>query len=173
MATPDEIAERFRQSDFHDDTMPPTIRRAAASDAPDLSRLVGQYWAFESIDGHDLRGIESLLRDVLAAPDRAACWVADDNGDLTGYLFAVFVFSLEHGGLMAEVDEFFVVPGARGHGIGLALLQHAERALGRLGVVRLQLQVGVDNQHAREFYMDNGYARRSGFEIWDKPLSVV
>jgi GNAT superfamily N-acetyltransferase len=38
----------------------------------------------------------------------------------------VYVFSLEHLGLMAEIDEFFVLSSQRGRGIGAELLKAAE-----------------------------------------------
>jgi hypothetical protein len=37
--------------------------------------------------------------------------------------------------------------------------------------VRLQLQLGVENQRAQQFYSRCGFARRLGFELWDKPLA--
>ena len=58
-------------------------------------------------------------------------------------LFRSNVFSLEHGGLMAEIDEFFVLPGARGQGAGGQLLEAAELALRQRGCLRVQLQLGV------------------------------
>ena len=76
-------------------------------------------------------------------------WVAESGDELCGYLIAVCVLSLEHQGLMAEIDEFFVVAAARGTGVGAQLLQAAEAALAARGCVRLQLQLGVANARAR------------------------
>ena len=45
-------------------------------------------------------------------------WIACIKGQAVGYLLAVYVFSLEHLGLTAEIDEFFVLPSARGKGLG-------------------------------------------------------
>jgi len=39
-----------------------------------------------------------------------------------GYLLAVFTFSLEFGGICAEIDELFVLPRHRDLGAGAALL---------------------------------------------------
>jgi len=149
------------------------IRPAVVADSREIARLVYQYWDFESIDGFDPVRVEGVLREALAAPDRAMCWVAANNDRLMGYLFIVFFLSLEYGGLVAEVDEFFVQPDTRGRGIGVAMLRSAEEALRRLGVVRLQLQLAVENQRAREFYCRCGFARRLGFDLWEKPLSSV
>lgn len=47
-------------------------------------------------------------------------------GDGVGYLLCVHDFSLEHLGLTAEIDEFFVAPSRRGNGLGGKLLPAAE-----------------------------------------------
>ena len=148
------------------------IRTASPSDMPALVNLVEQYWSFEDIAGFDARRIESLLQAALFAEGRARCWLAEQAGEIGGYLLAVPVFSLEHGGMMAEIDEFFVIPAFRGQGIGAALLLKAETALRENGVRRLQLQLGSGNARARDFYAARGYGRRSGFELWDKALSL-
>jgi GNAT superfamily N-acetyltransferase len=149
----------------------PLIRSASSSDLPALVNLVRQYWQFENLPGFDALRAEHLLRAALFADGRARCWIAEAAGEVGGYLLAVLVFSLEHGGTMAEIDEFFLIPGFRGQGIGEALLTAAEEALRESGVMRLQLQLGAGNARAREFYSAHGFARRSGFDLWDKALT--
>jgi GNAT superfamily N-acetyltransferase len=151
----------------------PIIRTADPSDAALISELVAQYWAFEGIDGYSAKDVEALLAGALATPDRVLGWIAECNGVAIGYLLAVLMFSLEHRGVMAEVDELFVVPHARAAGVGAALVFEAERALSARGVVRMQLQLGVENARAHAFYARNGYAHRSGYDLWDKSLTVV
>jgi GNAT superfamily N-acetyltransferase len=149
----------------------PVIRAASPNDMPAVVNLVQQYWMFEDIPGFDARRVESLLRAALFADGRARCWLAEQAGEVGGYLLAVPVFSLEHGGTMAEIDEFFVTPGFRRRGIGAALLLTAESVLRESGVRRLQLQLGAGNAHARRFYGARGYGRRARFELWDKALT--
>jgi ribosomal protein S18 acetylase RimI-like enzyme len=146
------------------------IRLATVGDVAQLAALVERYWEFESIGGFDRPGIETLLGELLAEPQRGACWVAEIDGRLCGYLLAVFMFSLEHGGLMAEIDEIFVSPQMRYAGVGASMVATAERALAARGLVRLQLQLGVDNHGARRFYERHGFRRRAGYELLDKAL---
>lgn len=148
------------------------IRLAAVGDAAAIAALVERYWVFESIGGFDRQRIEALLRDLLSAPERGACWVAEAEGGVCGYLLAVFMFSLEHGGLMAEIDELFVSHDMRSAGVGAAMVAAAERELAGRGLVRLQLQLGVDNHGARRFYERLGLGRRAGYELFDKPLQA-
>jgi GNAT superfamily N-acetyltransferase len=140
------------------------------ADVTGVASLVQRYWEFESIDGFDGPRIEALLSGLLSRPQRGACWVAESEGRLQGYLLASFMFSLEHGGLMAEIDEVFVTQDMRSTGLGSLLVAQAERELARRGLVRLQLQLGVGNDRARAFYERRGFRRRAGYELLDKPL---
>jgi GNAT superfamily N-acetyltransferase len=149
-----------------------SIRPAIATDVPALAELVGQYWRFEEIGGFSRQDVEALLAELIATPDLGAGWVATRGARLCGYLIAMYVFSLEHGGLMAEIDEVFVLPGERTAGIGGRLLDVAEAALEQQGCVRIQLQLGAGNEAARAFYHRRGYKERSGYELLDKPLGA-
>jgi GNAT superfamily N-acetyltransferase len=146
------------------------IRPALTADIAGVTSLAEQYWKFESIHGFDRPRIETLLRQFLCEPDRGACWVAEAGGRLCGYLLAVYMFSLEHGGLMAEIDEVFVSEQERSMGIGALLVAQAERDLAIRGLVRLQLQLGVANARARAFYERLGFRRRAGYELLDKAV---
>ncbi len=148
------------------------IRRAELSDVADIAALVARYWEFERISGFERARTEKLLSALMSLPARGACWVAQRTGMVAGYLIAVYVFSLEHGGMMAEIDEFFVRPEFRGDGTGSALLVEMEREMRSAGLVRVQLQLGATNDRARGFYERHGYRRRSGYELFDKPLSA-
>jgi ribosomal protein S18 acetylase RimI-like enzyme len=147
------------------------IRLATQADIAKIAALVERYWQFESIDGFDRRQIESLLGSLLAAPTLGACWVSESEGRLSGYLVAVFMLSLEHGGLMAEIDEIFVLPEKRSAGLGALLVAQAEHDLAARGLLRLQLQLGVGNDRARLFYEKHGFRRRAGYELLDKALT--
>ena len=140
------------------------------ADVAGVSALAERYWDFESIAGFDRARIAALLSSLLSQPERGACWVAETEGRLCGYLLAVFMFSLEHGGLMAEIDEVFVTQDMRSAGLGSLLVKQAERELAKQGLVRLQLQLGVGNDRARLFYERHGFRRRAGYELLDKPL---
>ena len=148
------------------------IRPAASSDIPALLALVRRYWHFEGIEGFTALRMELVLQRLLGDPRLGLIWVAESEGQLQGYLIAVLVLSVEHQGVMAEIDEFFVMPEARTCGVGGRLLAAAETALAARGCVRLQLQLGVGNAGARAFYEHRGYSPRVGYELLEKPLAA-
>jgi ribosomal protein S18 acetylase RimI-like enzyme len=147
------------------------IRRARPGDIPQLLALIRRYWDFEGIGGFAALRIELVLKELLEGPAaRGAIWVADTQGTLAGYLIVVLAMSVEHQGLMGEIDEFFVLPEARARGTGTRLLTAAESELAQRGCVRLQLQLAVGNRRARAFYERLGFGTRPGYELLDKPL---
>jgi GNAT superfamily N-acetyltransferase len=154
-----------------------SVRAAIERDIPQLLALIRRYWEFEGIAGFEALRIELLLKQLIGPPSptaaaaRSGCvWVAETGGGLVGYLIAVTVLSFEHRGLMAEIDELFVVPEARARGLGRQLVTGVEQALAARGCVRLQLQLGVANTSARAFYGRLGFGPRAGYTLYDKRL---
>ena len=151
--------------------MSPEARPLTAREIPALLPLVEQYWLFEDIAGFEPARVGGELERACADPRLASGWIAFLRGEAVGYLLAVYVFSLEHLGLTAEIDEFFVLPSARGKGLGEALLRLAEAEFARRRCTNVSLQLGCGNDGARAFYRRQGYAERAGFELLDKMLA--
>jgi len=146
------------------------IRPVAAADIPVLVPLVEQYWIFEDIEGFDAARVGREIGTLLADPRLGSGWIARVKGQAVGYLLAVYVFSLEHLGLTAEIDEFFVVPAHRGLGLGHQILAIAEAQFRIEGCTNVSLQLGRSNEAARNFYRRHGFDDRAGYELVSKSL---
>jgi len=146
------------------------IRFADASDVPALTSLIERYWEFELIKGFDAARINTLLNELFRSPDRGQIWVAHLGGPSVGYLLAVYLFSLEHGGLMAEIDELFVVPEKRSLKIGSALPEAATAAMVQRGIRHVQLQLARNNSHGQRFYEQHGFEGISEYGLLHKSL---
>lgn len=146
----------------------PVIRLARPDDADNIDSLVERYWEFENIQGFESSRTLSLITHFLSHESLGKCWVAEIDGHLVGYLLVVYVFSLEHGGMMAEIDEFFMLAEHRSNGVGTELLREAEQAMAHAGLKRLQLQLKANNP-GRRFYEHMGFKAR-GYALMDKPL---
>ena len=94
-------------------------------------------------------------------------FVARDRGAVLGCV----AYQLQDDG-SAELKSMFVVPQARGRGIGRALLAAVEHALrGRVGMLRLE--TGVKQPDAIRLYESAGFRRRGPFGSYrDDPLSI-
>jgi ribosomal protein S18 acetylase RimI-like enzyme len=148
------------------------VSLAIAADAPRIARLVEHYWRFENIEGFDAEKIRKLLTTLISHPQLGAVWLATIGHSAVGYAIVSFMFSLEHGGMMAEIDELFVLPEARTHGVGAGLLVASENHLRARGFVRVQLQINSDNHLARSFYRRHGFTDRAAYQLLDKPVTT-
>ena len=146
------------------------IHAAAPTDVEVLLPMVEQYWRFEAIGGFDATRMRKLLTRVLEDEHLGRAWIATVYGEPAGYLLAVYVFSLEHQGLTAEIDEFFVVPAHRGVGLGQEMLAAAEVQFRVEGCTNVSLQLGRSNEAARKFYRRHGFEEREGFDLVSKTL---
>ncbi len=147
-----------------------SIQPAVPGDVETLLPMVEQYWRFENIEGFDAERMRSLLTRVLEDSNLGRVWLATVYGEPAGYLLAVYVFSLEHQGLTAEIDEFFVVPAHRGLGVGNQMLEAAENQFRIQGCTNVSLQLGRSNEAARKFYRRHGFDDRAGYELVSKDL---
>jgi ribosomal protein S18 acetylase RimI-like enzyme len=149
------------------------VRRANTGDIAALLALVAQYWQFESLPGFQPATVRAALESLLSSPAVGAVWLATEAQRPLGYLTLVYVFSLEHLGMTAEIDEFFVLPEHRASGVGSQLLREAEVESVRQACSNISLQISTSNQRANEFYRRHGYAERPGFQLLEKSLSAV
>jgi diamine N-acetyltransferase len=147
-----------------------TIHAATVEDIDSLLPMVEEYWRFENIEGFDPARMRTLLTRVLEDASLGRVWIARVYGEPAAYLLAVYVFSLEHQGLTAEIDEFFVVPQHRGLGLGASMLAAAEAQFRIEECTYVSLQLGRSNEAARRFYRENGFEDRAGYELVSKML---
>lgn len=146
------------------------IRRATTADVPDILPLVEEYWRFEGISNFEPTEVEKQLICFLNNSQVGAGWISTSNKIAVGYLIAVYVFSLEHLGITAEIDEFFVIPSERSQGVGAELLSVAESEFRKVGCTNVSLQLARYNNIARTFYHSHKYVERTGYELLEKTL---
>jgi ribosomal protein S18 acetylase RimI-like enzyme len=146
------------------------IRAAGSSDTGQLLPLIEAYWRHDGIAGYESARLHRQLHEFLSTPAYGRGWLATGTGGAVGYLLCTLVYSFEHGGLMAEIDELFVGPEHRRHGIGQALLARARAELSAHGCGWLQLQVADGNTPSQGFYSRLGFKEKSGYRLWVAPL---
>jgi GNAT superfamily N-acetyltransferase len=127
------------------------LRAARRGDAAAILTLIRRFYAHEGLT-YRARGTRSALERLLADRSLGAVWVATDGGVPVGYLVVGFGYSLEFLGRDAFVDELYLDPPYRGHGLGRRFLQAAERACRARGVHALHLEVDPGNAVAHGLY---------------------
>lgn len=148
------------------------ILDVSLSEVDQLLPLIEAYWQHDSIVGYEPSRLRRQLREFLSEPAYGCGWLATRSDVAAGYLLCSFVYSFEHGGLMAEIDELFVAAPFRRQGIGQALLDKAQSELGARGCRHLQMQVADDNEEAQMFYSRLGFRQKTGYRLWVAPLTA-
>jgi GNAT superfamily N-acetyltransferase len=95
--------------------------------------------------------------------------VAVAHGAIVGVAAVTFVLSLEHGGLSAWLEELYVDPPARGHGIGASLLRAAQALASAHGAHAIDLEVETGHERVNTLYERFGF-RRHARQRWFLPL---
>ena len=115
--------------------------------------------AYYAEDGHEFVPdlAAAALNEISAGNALARFWLICLNEDVVGYVCITLGFSLEVGGNDFFVDELFVVPEARGKGLGRAALDFVEGESRSLGARRLCLEVERHNAAARKIYSARDY----------------
>lgn len=138
------------------------IRMAKKGDLDSLLGLMEKYYAY---DRHRFDGAtaKKAMRRLLGDRNLGVVFLITDRIPI-GYLVLAFGYSLEFHGRDAFVDEFFLLEGYRGKGVGKAALKHAQRIAEKRGIKALHLEVTRHNSRVVDFY------RREGFVDHDRYL---
>lgn len=158
----------------------PAVSRADASRIDELEPLwlalrehhasVTEHWGPQRAPEESWRRRRRNYVDILA--EGGALFVAEEDGRIVGHA----ICEREEGGsptwewpqdFLAIVD-LVVLPGARGKGVGEALLAAVHQEALDRGVATLDLNVAAPNESARRFYEKHGF--RADLVIYRKPL---
>jgi ribosomal protein S18 acetylase RimI-like enzyme len=142
------------------------MRPARTDDLQELLDLMTDFYA-EAGYVLDRTRAEEAFTALLADARLGRVWLIEQGPAAVGYVVATFVFALEHGGVIAVVDDFYIRPAFRGAGLGTAALAEVRRACAALGVRAIRVEVGRDNAVAQAVY------RRVGFEAADRLLMTL
>ena len=115
----------------------------------------------------DLAEYEKLLDDVIATPDdieralfapqpRVFCDIAEWDGKPAGFALWFYNFSTFRGRHGIYLEDLFVKPAFRGHGIGKALLVGLAQRAVREGCARVEWSVLDWNEPSINFYKSLG-----------------
>ncbi len=129
----------------------------------DLLRMMAQLYQHDAIPWDEERA-RRAARGLLDAPEFGGIWLIQAGGAMAGYLVLTVCYSLEFHGRFGLLDEFFILPDWRGHGLGTQALAFVEEQCRERDLRALRLEVDIANLRAQELY------RRSGFELHDRYL---
>lgn len=95
---------------------------------------------------------EAIYERQIHDPDSHHLVAEDDGGRVVGFCGLHFRWRLNHATEEAWVHDLFVLDGARGHGVGRALIEEAERRARDRGCHALALESGYRDAEGHALY---------------------
>jgi ribosomal protein S18 acetylase RimI-like enzyme len=134
-----------------------SIRRATPDDARDVARLLHD---FNTEFGDPTPGVQQLTGHFrkLIAGDEVIALLGGDRPE--GLAIVRLRSSLFSESLDAYLEELYVAPDRRGHGLGRALLEAAMEHSRQAGAGRMELGTSVDDREAIALYESAGFTNR-------------
>jgi GNAT superfamily N-acetyltransferase len=139
---------------MHNGAVTPTpciIRAALPSDEPAWRQLWRGYCDFYEADVPDAVTNRTWKR-ILDPDAQVMCLVAEVEGKVWGFANCVVHENTWETQAVCYLEDLYVTPGARGRGIGSALLEWLRNAMRAEGWARLYWMTRADNLQARRLY---------------------
>jgi GNAT superfamily N-acetyltransferase len=133
------------------------VRRALPDDVALVAPLFDAYRQFYGI-APDADSAEEFIRDRLEEME-SVIFLAEENGGALGFVQLFPSFSSVAARRIWVLNDLFVAEGARGRGVGRALLEAARGHAVESGAKRLTLETMEDNERAWALYEKLGYVR--------------
>jgi GNAT superfamily N-acetyltransferase len=132
------------------------VRRAAQADKSAVIELLAAQLAEHEI-ALDAPALDRAVDGVLAEPSRGFFLVAHDGDATVGVAYVSLVWSLEHGGRAAWLEELYVRPAQRNTGTGTQMLELALAEARAAGCAAMDLEVQSDHARAARLYARHGF----------------
>lgn len=132
------------------------IHIAGERDRDSVQSLVLAQFAEHAIDVEP-EELEQAIDSVLAGGKSALFLIARNGRKAIGLAFMSFVWSLEHCGQSAWLEELYVVPEERGRGTGRLLLEEVVRIASENECAAIDLEVEKNLSRAENLYGREGF----------------
>lgn len=144
------------------------IRPAAPADLHEVTDLLAAQLREHDIP-IDRADLEFAADGILRIPDRGFVMLATRGEAAVGVACVSFSWTVERGGMVAWLDELYVVPELREHGVGNALLGEAVIRAAAAGCRTVELEVETSHARAEHLYRRHGF-RDLPRRRWTRPL---
>ncbi len=136
----------------------PEVRPAQPADRDTaLALLLAQLREHEI--GTPPAAVAAALDGLMTRRERGSVLVATLDGRVVGIAALSATWTIEHGGPAMWLEELYVEPSHRGHGVGGVLLAAAADAARAHGAHTLDLEVEASHTRAANLYAREGFRR--------------
>ena len=141
------------------------VRPATRADAATIANLVRELAEYEKLEHEAKATPDDFLREIEAPNPVIHMLIAEWNGEAAGFALYFFNFSTFVGRPGLYLEDLFVRPAQRAHGIGRALLRALARIARQRNCGRMEWAVLDWNEPALRFYQSLGARRMNEWVI--------
>lgn len=127
--------------------------------ANDIETITSLMQEFYAIDGYPfaIHIYTALIQEFISDENLGKVWLISRDNEILGYVILTFVFSFEHQGRIAFLDELYVVEKARGEGIGNKTIAFVKTESRKLSLKLIYLEVENHNENAQKLYLASDF----------------
>ena len=144
--------------------MPLTIRPAAPADAATIVGFVRELADYEKALEEAVATPEDFAAALFGPQPKVFCEMAEVDGEPAGFAVWYYSFSTWLGRHGLYLEDLYVSPRFRGHGVGKALLASLAKRCVEEGLPRFEWEVLDWNRPAIDFYEAQGAVLMHGWE---------
>lgn len=132
------------------------LRPITAADEAVYLQMAAEFYSSDAVD-HTIP--ETYLRrtfqTIVSGSPYAAAYLIECGGQTAGYALLAFTWSQEGGGEVVWIEEVYVRPQFRGHGLGRAFFEALRPLYPQAARFRLEVEAG--NTRAKALYRSMGF----------------
>lgn len=132
------------------------IRPATPGDVATINQLVRDLATYERASEEALATDEQLSKALFGPHPHVFCHVAELEGEVVGFALWFYSYSTWTGVSGIYLEDLYVRPDARGHGVGLTLMRVLARHCVDHGLARFEWSVLDWNEPSISFYTNLG-----------------
>ena len=142
------------------------MRKASPEDVRQLVELMTEFYMEAGYPLNRQRAGEAFAT-LLADNRLGSVWLIEADAQIVGYLVLTICFSMENGGLIAVLDDFYIRAAFRGAGLGTKALAEMRDFCSSNNLRAVSVEVARANAAAQKVY------RRTGFAETDRQLLTL
>lgn len=142
----------------------PQIAPIAAGQMDALLPLIAAYQRFYEVEDVDDERNRAFFSTFLDPSERGSLLGAWRDGELLGYACLYWSFTSLIPAETVLMNDLYVVPEARGQGVGHALIEASAAVARERGVARLTWMTAQDNKRAQRLYDSTGAVGEASIE---------
>ena len=134
------------------------LRPARLDDLPELLRLAREFYDEDGFTTSDDE-LDRNFRALLGADTSAHICLAVRDGSAVGFALTTTALILESG-LVAELQDLYVMPAQRGTGVGARLMRESQQWAKERGAAQLEIVVAPNGQDVSglfDYYAAQGF----------------